>query len=388
MRIAVVLVLGLAACAPSLSPEEASEQEYREAVESSDNRRALELMDRAIARRPKADYLVMRAMLHQSLKQPDAALADYSGAIALKKDEPDAEIPRATLHLNRALLHGDAGRFAEADADFSEALRLVPEFVEALLQRARIRRRAGRGDEADRDAAEARRIGSALADGFYNEGVRAITQGNSAVAERMFGFALDLNPDFGRAHVAMARMLLERRRFPEAARELDLALKVHPAEAELYYHRGTAHLAAGQGEAALADYAKAVELDPSQAPYIAARGLAWQRVRRDTAKAIADLDEAIRLDPDCYSAWFNRGVTRHEDGKDLETAERDLRKAISIRASSEGTLALGRVLHDRGDYDRALSLYRQALGFYKDAEALKELREELERTRLAKENRK
>jgi tetratricopeptide (TPR) repeat protein len=387
MKTAALLILGLGACAPSLTPEEASEQEYREAVETRDNGRALALLDRAIARRPKADYLVMRAMLHQSLKEPDAALADYSAAIALRRDEPSAEIPRATLHLNRALLHADAGRFTEAEVDFGEALRLVPEFVEALLHRARIRRRAGRGDEADRDTAEARRIGSAFAEGFYNEGVRAITQGNSAEAERMFAFSLELDPDFGRAHVAMARIHMERRRFPEAARELDLALKVHPAEAELYYHRGTAHLAAGQGEEALADYAKAVELDPRQAPYFAARGLAWQRVRHDAGKATADLDEAIRLEPDCYSAWFNRGVTRHE-AKDLEAAERDLRKAVSIRASPEGTLALGRVLHDRGDYDRALSLYRDALGFYKDAEAQKALREELERTRLAKENRK
>src|SRR5439155_4003336 len=153
-----------------------------------------------------------------------------------------------TLLFHRGSLYVRLGRLREAGDDFTEALRLAPEYPEALLSRARLRR----GPEAERDIAEARRLGSALADGYYNEGVRAVTQGDSAEAERMFWFALALDPDHSRAHVAMARMHLERRRFAEAAAELDLAIPAHPRDAELYYHRGTARLAAGRGEDALA----------------------------------------------------------------------------------------------------------------------------------------
>lgn len=369
----LAFVLCLTSCAPGLTPDE----EYRAALETRDNARALELLDHSLQRVPRVDAYVVRALVHQALKQPEAAVADYSAAIELQKENP-------TLRLNRGLLHGEAKRYDEAEADFAEALRLLPEFTEVYLQRARFRRQAGRSAEAGKDVAEARRIGSALADSFYNEGVRALTQGDNVYSERMFRFALDLNPDFGLAHVAMARLHMEARRFDEAARELDLGIKAHPADPELYYHRGTARLAAGRGDEALADYDKAVELDGKQAPYFAARGLAWNRVKHDAAKSRADLDAAIRLDGDCYAAWFNRGLLQHEI-KDLESAERDLRKALSLRASPEGTLALGRVLHDRGDYGRALDLYRQGLEFYRDPEAQKALREESERTRRAKE---
>lgn len=369
-------LLFLVSCSTALTPDE----EYRAAIETKDNARALELLNHAIARSPRADYYVVRAMVHQTLKQPAAAVEDYGAAIALEKDNP-------TLRLNRGIAEGELKRYADAEADFAEAIRLLPEFTEAYLQRSRFRREQGRVEEAAKDAQDARRIGAELADGFYNEGVRALKHGENGVAERMFRFALDLNPDFGHAHVAMARLHMEARRFAEAARELDLGIKVHPKDAELYYHRGTALLAAGRGEEALADYDKAVDLDGAQAPYLAARGLAYNRVRHDVENSRKDLDQAIRFDGECYSAWFNRGLLMHEL-KDLDAAERDLRKALSLRASPEGTLALGRVLHDRGDYDRALDLYRRSLEFYRDPEAQKELREESERTRRAKEEHK
>jgi tetratricopeptide (TPR) repeat protein len=387
MNRSAVLMLALAACSASPTPEQEADLDYRRALDSRDTEEALELVSRAIARSPRADYFLLRASLNHSLKKPDAALADYGSALKPAAGDPFQAPQRAAIHLDRGLLHLQTRDLRSAEEDFSEALRLVPDYTEALLQRAWIRRRLNRAAEAELDVAEARRSGSGQADGYYNEGVRSVTQGDSAEAERMFRFALDLEPLHSRAHTAMARIYMERRLFAEAAAELDEAIPAQPRNAELYYHRGTARLAAGRGEEALADYSKAVELQPFEAPYLAARGQALHRVRHEIEKAKADFAEAIRVDKDCFAAWYHSGVLHHEL-RELWAAERALRRAAAIRASPEGSLALGRVLHDQGEYDKALSLYRQALEIYKDAGTQKALQGEVERTRQAKENRK
>jgi tetratricopeptide (TPR) repeat protein len=373
LRRNLVILLLLAACSTGLRPEEEADRDYRQASQTADPRQALELVDRALSKFERSDYLVLRAAIHLSLKNSDAAISDWTAAIRLKQNDP-------SLYFSRGQLHESVGRPAEALADYSEAIRLFPEYAEALLYRARLQK----GADAARDVAEARRVGADLADGFYNEGVRALTAGEGAEAEKNFRFALDLKPDHGRAHLAMARIYMERRRFAEAAVELDRAIEVRSEDASLYYHRGNARLAAGRGEEALTDYAKAVELDAAEALYVAARGLALHRVRGDVQRARANFDEALKLDRNCHAALYNRGLLNHEQSL-LTEAEQDLRAALNIRASPEGCLALGRVLHDRGEYDKALSLYGQAIDFYKDADLQKALQEESERTRKAKE---
>jgi tetratricopeptide (TPR) repeat protein len=380
MKRTIVLILSLASCTVELRPEARADTYYRTALHSSEPRWALECMDHAIELHPSAEYYQYRASLNLSLKQSSAALNDFNSAIGLQRNDP-------ALFLNRGVLLAQAGRLRDAEEDFSEALRLAPGYTEALLHRAWLRRRLNRPADAERDVAEARRLGSGHADGFYNEGVRSLTQGDPAEAERMFRFALDLDPDHSRAHVAMARMYMERRLYADAAAEFDLAIPAQPRNAELYCHRGTVRQASGRGEEALADFSKAVELQPFEASYLAARGQAFHRVRRESDKARADFAEAIRIDRNCFAAWYHSGVLHHEL-KELEAAERDLRRAAAIRASPEGSLALGRVLHDRGDYDKALSLYRQALEIYKDADVQKAIRDESERTSRARENRK
>ncbi len=363
----LIFVLALASCATPLPPEEEADRDYRLATQTADPKQALVLMDRALSKSERADYLVFRAMLHQSLKNPDAAIADWTAAIRMKKSDP-------TLYFNRGQAHESAKRLPEALADYSEAIRLFPEYAEALLHRARLQK----GADASRDIAEARRVGADLADGYYNEGVRAISAGDGAEAEKNFRFALDLKPDHGRAHVAMARIFMERRMFGDAAAEFDRAIDVQPEDASLYYHRGNARLAAGRGEEALTDFAKAVELDAAEASYIAARGLALHRVRADITRARANFDDALKMDPNCHAALYNRGLLNHEQNL-LAEAEKDLRRAVQIRASPEGCLALGRVLHDRGENEKALSLFRQALDVYKDPEVQKAFKDEIER---------
>jgi tetratricopeptide (TPR) repeat protein len=374
---AAILVLGLASCT-SLTAQQEADRNFREALTAKDIQKRLELLDRSIELHPSSQAHLERALLSASVREPARALADLNAAIAFLDGDPS----RLSLQLSRALLLGHAGRYDEADVDLSEVIKATGS-PEAYLQRAWFRRRSGREAEAARDVQEARKASDGLADPLYNEGVRALTRGDSAEAERMFRFALDLDPLHSHAHIGMARLYMERHQFAEAVREFDEAIPAHPRDAELYYHRGNARFAAGTGEDALVDYIKAVEL-AKEAVYLAARGMAYYRVRKDVPKAMADFAEAIAIDPRCQAAWYQRGLLDHEQGRP-QKAEDDLRHALSIRATPEGCLALGRVLHDQGEYEKALTLYRQALEVYREPDVRKSFVAAAERTQRAKE---
>ncbi len=287
----------------------------------------------------------------------------------LKPEEPKPE-----HHVARAEQQLARGDREAAGKELEAALKLAPDHVEALLLRARL------GHPADLEAA--RKLGAGLADGYYNEGVRAISRADLAEADRNFGFALDLDPAHLRALIGRSRVLMERRRFDEAGLCLDRALALDPGNPELAYHRGNMRLATGRGAEALADFEQAVRLEPRRASYVAARGLARHRVRADLEGALRDYDEAIRLDADCFAAWYNRGLLARERG-DLVSAERDLRRAVGLRAQPEGNLALARVLIDRGAPKLAIPLCEQAIALYADEEVRGLFRVELDRARRA-----
>jgi tetratricopeptide (TPR) repeat protein len=384
MKASTLLVLGLAACAAATTPD----QDYNLALYSRNASEALRYLDRAIAADPRAEYLTERARIHLALQQRSEALADYQAALErTPKDEPLVALSRARLLMKRALLFVAMGRALEADADLSEAIQLVPDFTEARLERARLRRKLGRRDDAERDVEAARRSGADQADYFYNEAVRALGINEEAVAERLIDFALDLDPGHSRAHVARARLSMARGRFEDAARELDQAVPVHPDDAELYYYRGTALLAVGRAEPAVKDFESASGLDPNEPRYLAARGLAKFRAGRPVEEARADFDAAIQKDDSCYPAWFNRGLVAYER-KDYGDAEKDLRRAVSLHASPEGSIALARVLHERDSTDTALDLLRRAQQIYRAPDVQKALSEEIERLQRAKETKR
>jgi tetratricopeptide (TPR) repeat protein len=380
MRRWCFILLGLAACAPAPTPGE----DFNLAMSTRDATRALELLDRAIAVQPRPEYLIERARIHLALQQTREALADYDAALQVTRSDALGPLPRARLLFRRAQLYVALGRGAEAEADLDEVLQIAPEYTEALLERAWLRRKLKRFPEAQRDVEAARKSGAWQADYFYNEGVRALRVNDKPEADRMIDFALDLDPGHSRAHVARARLCMERGRFEEAAKELDLAIPVHPAEADLYYYRGTALLTIGKAEPALKDFETASELDPKEPIYLAARGLAKYRANQDVDAARADFDAAIRVDAACYPAWFNRGLIAYER-KELEAAEKDFRQATGIHASPEGSIALGRVLQDKGETDMALDFLRRALEIFRAPEAQKALREEIDRMQRAKE---
>lgn len=382
MRTVAIALAFLASCAPFETEEEAAERLYREALlRAGEPERARGLLDEAIDLDPgRAEFYRARAAALGALRLHAEAEADHAAAIALLEGAPEL----AQAHLERALSRAETSRSAEAEADFAEALRLRPGHVEALLHRAQWRRRWGRPREAEEDAARARERGAGLADRYYNQGVRALNNLRTEEAEGQFVFAADLEPAHVRAWMGLARCAMERGRYGAASDALTKAISLQPEAAELYYHRANAYRAQEKWEEAFADSIRALDRDPLNPLHYVVRGVIYRQYYKDTENAERDFSQALELNPHLPGALLERGILYH-DMRLLNDAERDLRQSLGRRASPEGVLALGRVLRDKGEYDKAAEAYRRALEVYPDPVVQKALKDELERTLQAKE---
>jgi tetratricopeptide (TPR) repeat protein len=93
-----------------------------------------------------------------------------------------------------------------------------------------------------------------------------------------------------------------------------------------YGHRGVAWIEQKDFAKAIADFDRAIELNPSVV-WWTGRGIA-QAYSKEYAKAAADFTEAIKLDPNDHSAYYDRGFVFRKSGEyekaiaDFETAFR------------------------------------------------------------------
>src|SRR5947209_1204907 len=88
------------------------------------------------------------------------------------------------------------------------------------------------------------------------------------------------------------------------------AVSAQPASrAEQYYRSGIAKKASGDLDGAIADYTKAIEINPRYAGAYINRGVA-RKMKGDFDGAIADYDRAISLNPRLKEAYNNRGLAR------------------------------------------------------------------------------
>jgi len=101
--------------------------------------------------------------------------------------------------------------------------------------------------------------------------------------------------------------LLDEGKTEEAIAEFSKAIELDPDYAPAYNNRGDAYSEKGQHDVAIADYDKAIELDPNYAEAYNNRGEAyfWEK---QYELAIADCSMAIELDPDYSEAYYYRGL--------------------------------------------------------------------------------
>ena len=95
--------------------------------------------------------------------------------------------------------------------------------------------------------------------------------------------------------------------YDSAIANYDRAIALDPDDADAYHNRGIAKDAQGDYAAAIADFDRAIALEPDGADVYHNRGVA-KAEQGDYAGAIADYDRVIALDPDNVAVLEDRAV--------------------------------------------------------------------------------
>jgi lipoprotein NlpI len=114
--------------------------------------------------------------------------------------------------------------------------------------------------------------------------------------------------------------------------DFEKAIEIDPKLAPAYTGRGIAYEKKGDHDRAIADYSKAIELDPKDAHSYYHRGNAYER-KGEYDRAIADFDKAIELNPKLAGAYNNRGIV-HFVNQDYDHAIADYNEAIRLDPKS------------------------------------------------------
>jgi serine/threonine protein kinase/lipoprotein NlpI len=282
----------LRARADALKPQGARDL-FLTALRHSDRRefqQALPLLSEATRLQPQYVWpWFYQGFCHQELGQDLEAIRCYTACIALAPRLSNSYLP----YFNRGLAYVRQRRFPEACADFDQAISLRPGAAEA----------------------------------FINRGIARTEAGQYAAAIEDLSHALELDPSLTRVY--FLRATARERAGDRAGADQDRAAgrREEPTDELSWIDRGRARVDSDP-EGALADFDKALELNPRALPALQNKAhVLAEKLHRPEA-AVRALDQAIALYPGFVPSRVGRGVVLARLGRRRE-AHDDARESLA-----------------------------------------------------------
>jgi tetratricopeptide (TPR) repeat protein len=123
-----------------------------------------------------------------------------------------------------------------------------------------------------------------------------------------------------------------------ALADYNRAIRINPRNANAYYNRGLLKAAQLQdNDGALADYNRAIQLKSGYDAAYNNRGNLKMSKLKDYSGALADYNRAIQLKPNNVDAYYNRGVLKHTFLNDLVGGIADLKQATRLSQKQGNT---------------------------------------------------
>lgn len=195
-----------------------------------------------------------------------------------------------TTYLNRALVYKDKGEYDRAIADYTEALSINPNYIEAYNRRGNAYSYKGEFDKAIAD---------------YNR-------------------ALKMDSEYVEAYYRRGNVYYDKGEYNKAIADYTQALEIDTTHAETYYNRGNAFGRIGEHNKAIADYTQTLMIDPAHIKACYNRAVAYS-LMKNYDEAIADFTRVLKINPDYVKVYYNRAVA-YFFIKEYEKAWVDVRK--------------------------------------------------------------
>ena len=287
------------------------------------------------------------------------AIADYTQAIRLNPDY-------ALAYYSRGIAKRNLGQYFAAIADYNTVIRLNPDHANAYYSRGNVKSDLGQDSAAISDYNTAIRLKPDDAYTYYSRGNAKSNLGQYSAAISDYDMAIRLKPDLAIAYYNRGNAKYNLEQYFAAISDYDTAIRLRPDDADAYNNRGLAKSKLGQYFAAIADYDTAIRLKPDDASAYFTRGVAKSKLEQHFA-AIADYDMAIRLKHDDANAYYVRGLAKSKLGQyfaaiaDFDTAIRlkpDFALAYYGRGLVKGSLR--RFREAKQDLRTALKLAKRS----------------------------
>lgn len=296
----------------------------------------------------------------------------FSHAVAVTRDNPRAQynLGQSLSTLAQTLLA--RGQAVEGQAllersipHYEEALRVMPDYPEALNNLGLTLATLGRIREATNYYATALRLNPKNDAAHYNYAMALGRLGQPAAAADHFERALRLDPQNPLTHCGLAQVLELQGRPAEALGHYREAIRVHPGYAEAHFGLGRLLTSQGQLDAAIEHLSEAARLSPNWPDAQANLGIAFAAAGR-TREALGPYREALRLKPDQpvvlnNLAWLLATHPQAEVRSGPEAVELAGRACAATNHKQPlfiGTLAAAYA--EAGQFDKAVESARQA----------------------------
>lgn len=238
------------------------------------------------------------------------------------------------------------GRTAEARTQFEASLKLNPDQVSALTNLAQIYFDLGKPDDLRMSRTLLERAAKNTSDPQIPQALVVI-------------------------YLKLGQALMEKGLLDEAIAELNTALALDPknADARIYAALAEVYEANSQYENAIPAMRLAVARDPQNEAYHFRYGLLLTDSHAPAA-GILRLQEALKQFPNSARLWLGLGVAQLTHGQNVE-AENSFNRSLTLDAKLVPALAyLGVTYAERGQYEKAISFYEQAIALNAQLAAL------------------
>jgi len=174
-------------------------------------------------------------------------------------------------YFNKGETYFSQSNWAEAINNYSEAIKVNPNYVDAYVARGASKANSGQYQDAITDYKKAEELGYAKSILYSNLGISY----------------------YGLKKADSALLYLEK------------ALILDPSNGNAYRFRGDIKYDDNDNKGAAEDYTKAIDYNPNSSNYFT-RGLAYYYLK-DYKKAVQDMDKAIELNPNSGQYFYDRG---------------------------------------------------------------------------------
>lgn len=154
---------------------------------------------------------------------------------AIKENSADP-----AYYYNRAVAYGKFGELAKAIADYDQAIRLNPGYVKAFNNRGAMHEQGGHLDEALADYAQASKLDQTFTLALLNKGRILGLKGDDVEAVAVLTVAIARESNRPDLYLMRGRSYLKIRENEKSLADFQKAISLNPLSGEAYYNRGLA----------------------------------------------------------------------------------------------------------------------------------------------------